>query len=727
MIISSVQFSFAEDRILNRQVLDSKSNKVIFININRKNLQNLLDIDAIKDKLETTGYVAHMNIRGDKGTNDRRSYASMGSGSRVNVTKDEDEIIFSSLTSEQKKQFKVDTGVEPKEINYYNINRSINENESNNEYGSTLGVLGQTLSDNGLKTAVLGNSDIVETVNGVDTVVKNRNLCLTAMDNYGRIDQGNVDDINIDDNTMPFGISTDYKKLTTQTKEFYNSSDVLFVDLGDTYRLDIYKNSLNEETYEKMKDKINSKINKYLKEVFGMVSEGDTVYIVSGYPSTIDYKNRRRLSPVIKFKGEEKGLLTSNTTRREGIIANIDLGTDILNEFGLKSDLMIGKKLNYIAKDNNIDYAIKENKKQVALSLSRAAVINTFVIVVSASWIVAAIALGCRSRFSEEAKAKVFKVLKELIKFGMIMPFAFMVAGLLNQTSQMGVTVGIFAVAVILYGIGRIFIKDDFKNMGTFALATITLVIIDTFCNSVIMRNDIMSYDAIVGARYYGIGNEYEGVVIGSAIFAISMLLNLKIIKKWMITPIFLAILFCSAYPSMGANVGGAISGSIAFFLFVMLVYNVKIDFKKICLLGFSAVAVVAIFAFLDIKLGLGSHLGEFVHRIFLNGPHEVIMTFARKIQMNLKIAQTSVWVNILIAGIVLFAISMIRPTGMFLVFKQKNPEIFSGFIATTVGCFVTLLVNDSGIVAAATASIYIFIPIIIFAINKMIFDNQKS
>ena len=40
------------------------------------------------------------------------------------------------------------------------------------------------------------------------------------------------------------------------------------------------------------------------------------------------------------------------------------------------------------------------------------------------------------------------------------------------------------------------------------------------------------------------------------------------------------------------------------------------------------------------------------------------------------------------------------------------------------VGCVVTLLVNDSGIIAAATDSIYLLIPVIIILINKF---NQKE
>ena len=44
------------------------------------------------------------------------------------------------------------------------------------------------------------------------------------MDKYGRVKSGNVDDINKNDNTMPYGISTDYEKLKKETKKYYENS-----------------------------------------------------------------------------------------------------------------------------------------------------------------------------------------------------------------------------------------------------------------------------------------------------------------------------------------------------------------------------------------------------------------------------------------------------------------------------------------------------------------------
>jgi hypothetical protein len=709
LLVTATQYGFADDK-----------GKVVFINMNRTNLVSMRKVPTLKKELDNRGYIALMNIRGDKGTNDRRSYASMGAGGRANVTKDEDVINFGNVSKENAKIFEAATGKKAKGINYLNINRSINDNFENGEFGSTLGKMGQTLSDNNLKTAVIGNSDTVE--NG--ETVKNRDLCLLAMDEYGRIDMGNVDDINIKDTSMPYGISTDYEKLTNETKEYYSKSDALFIDLGDAYRLDAYKGSLNEDTYESMRKNVDKKIDKYLKEVFNMVGENDVVYVVSGFPSNLDYKNKRRLSPVVKFEGTGKGLLTSSTTRQNGIVANLDIGVDILDEFGIKSDSMVGRSFSNVDKEENVEYLLREYEKIVSISNIRGTIINIFVSVVSVSWIIGTVAILFRNRFRH--KEKVFNVLKELIKLGIIMPLSFMIAPLMNFKTPMGILLGIFAVAVGLYVIGRVFIKDDLKHMGFFAGVTIALIVIDSMFGTFMMKNNIMSYDAIVGARYYGVGNEYEGVTIASAIFALSVLMNYKKIPKWSVIVISLIILITSAYPSMGANVGGAISECVAYLLFILLIYDVKIDFKKIILLGLSAVVVVAVFAFLDLKTGSGSHLGAFVQQIMVNGPGEIMQTFVRKIQMNVKLAQTSVWVNILLAGIAIIAVLIFRPSKHFKKVMVDYPIIFKGFISSMVGCIITLLVNDSGIVAAATASIYILIPIVIISINMIIFNKEN-
>ncbi|RDY28802.1 hypothetical protein CHL78_004510 [Romboutsia weinsteinii] len=711
LVVSMTQYSFANE--------DNKQGKVIFINMTRTSLDNMLKISSLKEELDNRGHVGLMNIRGDKGTDDRRSFASMGAGGRANVST-EDLINFQETDKNEAATFKAATGQKAKAINDLTINNSIHENKDKGQYGSTLGSLGQTLSDNNLKTAVLGNSDIIE--NG--ELVKNRNIGLVAMDEHGRIDAGNIDDINVEDLSMPYGIRTDYDKLTKETKKYYNESNAIFVDLGDTYRLDMYRLNLNEKTHGQMRSKIAKNIDKYLEEVFNMIGENDTVYITSAFPSDLDYKNKKRLSPIIKFSGEGKGVLASPTTRRDGIVANLDVGVDILSEFGLENENMVGRKYDLVDKSDNITFLSDEYEKIVTISSIRSNVVNSFVGVVSASWIIGMFAVFFRNYIPN--KKKVFTVLKEFIKLGLILPLSFLIVAIFNFKTPMSISLGILATTIAFYLIGRLLFKDDIKHMGFFAVVTILAISIDCAFGTYLMKNSIMSYDAIIGARYYGMGNEYQGIAIGSAIFGLAVLLQYKKIPKWLAVVSSIFILITSASPAMGANVGAAISESVAYLLFILIIFNVKLDFKKVILIGLAAAGVVFAFAAFDMISGSESHLAGFVEQILVNGPGTIIQTFSRKIQMNLKLAQTSVWVNILLAGVAIIGVLIFRPSRHFRKIAREYKFIFDSFIATMVGCAITLLVNDSGIVAASTASIYILIPLIIISMNMIIFEDKE-
>ncbi|WP_347152431.1 hypothetical protein [Peptostreptococcus anaerobius] len=701
--------------------------KVIVIDMNRVNMDNMSRFKSISGLIDKSAFIGQMNIRGDKGYDDRRNYASIGSTGRVNILP-ETRISFEKSTEDQKKIYQAATGTKALNINLDNINFIDFYNQNKGEYKSSIGYLGQTLSSNGKKIGVLGNSDYYDSTG---QFVKNRDFCLAVMDSRGRIHDGVLDGINKKKTNFPYGIGTDYKKLREETKRLYESSDLLFVELGDTFRLDEYKENLNKNTYVKMKRMVYSEANKYIASTLKMAGDNDTIYIIGSFPSRLDYKNNRRLAPVIRIDKSEKGsgLLETSTTRRKGVIANIDLGVDILNRFGLKNKFMNGRVIKSVPMENSFEYLQKDYKKIIAISSIRMSIINIYVTIIVASWIICALALWKKEKIPQKHRGKVLNVLKEFVKLGLIMPLAFLTAPILQARTEPGVALSIIAATIVYYLAGRVLFKnDDMKQICLFASAMIAIIVVDSALYTPLMESNIMSYDPMIGARYYGIGNEYEGVTIGSAIIAFAILLEHKSIKRWMVVPFLLLVLFTSAYPAMGANVGGAISECVAYIVFILLIYDIKIDLKKALMILLATGGLVVAFAIADIALGLGSHLGNFVNQILANGPMEIVNVFARKIEMNVKLAQTTVWVNILLAGLAILALIIFRPNKNFAAMKAKYPLIYKGYLSIMVGCIVTLFVNDSGIISSATDSIYLLIPIIIIMINeKMSIENVNK
>lgn len=698
------------------------NHKTIVINMNRSNFLDFLEIPTLKKELENRGYIALMNVRGDQGTGDNRSYASIGAGGRVN-TYNTDFTGFKNVDKDNSIVYQSATGKKAKGVNDTNINLSINDNLDKGKYGSTLGEVGQTLNNNDLNISVLGNADI-----GTKPEELNRNIAAMAMDNYGRIDSGNVDDINKKDESMPFGISTDYNKLKNETKKYYDESDVVFVELGDTYRLDLYKPYLNENTYKSMEKEIHKNIDSYLQYIFSILDGNDTVYIMSAFPKDIDYKNKRRLSPVVKFDGNGKGLLTSATTRRDGIIGNIDIGAGILADYGLKSENMVGRELETIKKDDSREFIEKEYSKIVNISSARSGIIQFFINSVSIILGITIVLLLFRKKIDCKSKKntkKIFNILKELSKFGLIMPIGFLLAPVFNFNTKIGIYLSIFVFTLAIYFISKLIFKSDSKQIGFYASLSIIVIIIDALLGSCLMKNSIMSYDPIVGARYYGIGNEYQGIIIGSSISAMSILIMNKKMPKIIVPIVSLVILFVSASPTMGANVGSAISESVALILFTMLVFDVKIDLKKAILILFGAGLVVLGFAAIDMLSGSESHLSLFINQILVSGPTAIIETFGRKISMNIQLMQTSSWVYIIYVGVIGLIITRIFYKKEFNEIMSDESYVKKALISIGSGAIVTFLVNDSGVVSAATTMLYIIIPFLIIIINKVIFKEK--
>ena len=708
----------------NVQSFAKENSKTIVINMNRTNLEYMDDIKSLKNELDKRGYVGLMNMRGDGGSDEKKAYAAMGAGVKANISSSKEIEEFVEVSSKKDaKSYKTTTNEEALHINNVGINKIINGNSEKGQYGAVLGSLGQTLADNKLSVSVLGNSDT-----GFEKKDFNRSFLFMAMDEKGRIPSGNIDNINTSDSSMPFGLRADYSKLKEDTSKFYENSDVLFVDLGDTSRLENYKEYLTEESFSKMRKSIYKNIDEYLSFVFDLVNENDNVYIVSAYPSNIDNKNKRRLVPVIKFTDNNKGILTSASTRRNGILSNVDIAVDILNNYGLKSANMVGKKFTHIEKDDNLSFLRSEYKRIVAVTTTRTQAVNSFVSIVAMSWVASIVLLFYREKIPKNKKKIIFKVLKEFIKLGMIMPLAFLLAPITKASTPTGIILSITAMVVILEVIGHLSFKDnDMLQMGTYALITITLIVLDSLNGTYLMQNNIMSYDALIGARYYGIGNEYEGVTIAAAVFSLSVFAYYTNAPKWIHAVYMLIILVTSAYPSMGANVGGAISETIAYLIFLAMLFDIKLDLKKIIAIILCMCLVVGGFAVLDIITGSESHLALFVNQIFENGPTAIIQTFGRKISMNLKLIRTSIWANLLLIAVFLFVFNIFKPNKYFKKVKDKYPMIYKGFCASAVGCVTTLLVNDSGVVAAATASIYILIPIIVGLINITIFEEDDN
>jgi hypothetical protein len=86
---------------------------------------------------------------------------------------------------------------------------------------------------------------------------------------------------------------------------------------------------------------------------------------------------------------------------------------------------------------------------------------------------------------------------------------------------------------------------------------------------------------------------------------------------------------------------------------------------------------------------------------------------------MNLKLMRYTVWSRVFLAILAALVILLYRPSGAMSRLKTDCPRLFQGFSGILVGAVVGLIVNDSGIVAAATTSIYVIAPVLLLIFSQ--------
>ena len=692
--------------------LAQEKGKVVVINLNRADMVDFLDIDSLNKEMNKRGFIGLMNIRSDQGNTDVKAYGALGSGSRILVNPQD--VNFQQLTDDNKEIYLRRTGMTPKEINNLNTNISTLDN-LNGEYAATIGALGLELRNKDLKISLLGNAD-------TDLEI-HREAGLIAGDENGQIPSGNID-LNIKDNSMPFGIRTDYDLLNKESIKHYNSSDVLIVELGDTYRLDLYKLNMNDNAYLNMRQRINDNISGYISSLLKITNKSDRIYIISPFPKTESYLKGYRLSPIVVFEGEGKGLLKSKTTRRDGIITNADVPVDILSYFNAKSTLMIGKTIDKKIMENAYEYLNKDYEKIVATGNIRISTLYTYAVIEMIIWIISLIAIFNRKRITQKA----FNIMKSILKATMAMPLVFLIAPALNLRNEYLIVISIIILPIIIYYLMNVFVKSDLKKLILISVLTSIAVMIDVATGQNLMKNSVLGYDVIIGARYYGVGNEYEGVILGVLVFAVAGLLEYKKINKHMAAVLLILGLLIEILPGMGADVGGIFSGGFCFLYFILKIYNIKIDFKKftiICIIIAGAVVGMGIID--QFFAGSKSHLAGLIQNIAANGPIVIVKMLQRKVEMNMRLIGISIWSRVLIMAVIIVGVLFYRPFGMLKKLCDMYPTLAKAWSSIVVGSTVGLLANDSGVIVAATGMIYVVIPVLvlIFKHKNILCEND--
>ena len=162
---------------------------------------------------------------------------------------------------------------------YQIVNLSVGQIKKLNEdkhYPVNIGALGDVLHRVGLKTTVIGNSDLPQEEPNFSRYEYNRQSVAMLMDSKGLVDYGDVsNNILLADKKAPFGVRTDQEKLLESFKEHYKKSNVLIIDYGDTTRVAAYSPVLSNGMSKEQLKLALKRVDGFLGELLKLVDIRD--------------------------------------------------------------------------------------------------------------------------------------------------------------------------------------------------------------------------------------------------------------------------------------------------------------------------------------------------------------------------------------------------------------------------------------------------------------------
>lgn len=614
-------------------------------------------------------------------------------------------------------------------------------------HGSRPGRLGNGWAREGRRAAVLGNADLPGE--------KRRYGALFAADGEGVVPRGLVGASTLTvDPRFPFGPRTDYAALLAAARAWAPSVDILVVELGDLSRLAPFYRTVPPSAYRAHYRNALQRIDGFLAELVEGVqaaAPGRAIHLwfVVPTPAPAQREAGVYLSAIAwaPFSPDgaaatsgEGGLLRSPSTRRPGLVAGADVAEALLRSARghdpyltpVSPGALAAHLPAAVSPDSGPWHTLAHFYRRAAtVSVQRPPILRAYVLFVIgvllgwSAWRLgqrAAQSTGPRGSAARDPRASAERpfperLLRPALLLVMAVPIALLLVAPLLRESLAANAALIAAVAAALVAASHVPPRGSrLAPFTRLAWAGAALVAADLVRGAPWMKSSFLGYDPIVGARFYGIGNEYMGFLTGSVLVGSCAALDgSPNPRRWLYGLLLLygAVAFLIFWPDAGANVGGGITAFVSFAATLSLLWNRfhgRGRTKTVLLypaLGAALAGLMAAAAVWDASRGAeAAHWGRFLAAVHRDGWQTAADTVARKVQLNVRLFRFTIWSRVLVLSLALTGWLLWWPPGGLRRPFARHRHLVTGLRGAVVASVVALLVNDSGVVAAATALI---------------------
>ncbi|MHB9025734.1 MAG: hypothetical protein ACYC7E_16460 [Armatimonadota bacterium] len=579
------------------------------------------------------------------------------------------------------------------------------------------GQLGELLQHAGVTMAVYGNAD--------QGAVPVRHAVAIAMNAQGWVPTGDVGRrTTLTDVSRPFGMRTDYAYLMRRVLALKFPRACMVVDTGDGSRLEAASPLLSTAQIDRLRSKTVTESWQFLTRLDNALAQRTDRYLLLLTvltPNGASTDQGDLLTPIFILGSEVRpGVITSSSTKRAGIVMNLDIAPTILRFFGLTSPANMPGGLITVGPHRITPAALRAaNQEMVAIHQSRSPVLKGFILVLASSvllYVLLSLAL-CYSVKGSTSRVT-FAVLRPVFLAVLLTPLVLLIAPSLGIYRPLGSAI-VLVLATLLPAIALSrWVRDVRWVFAGIGMLTALVLCGDLLLGAPLLKSSLLSYSPIIGIRFYGLGNEYSGVLIGALLLGIGAWLDLRTpTPRWLLVvlcAIFVAVFLLIGSPRYGSDFGGMFAAIAGFSLMLGKLRPGRPLLHTMLLASLAGVALVALVLALNMRESLPqqTHIGHAFVAAQHKGPGVLWEIAVRKWAMNWRLVQSSWWAFALASMSVGALALAYRPINALHRTLSTHPALNASFLGILVAMSVALLTNDSGVVMAATGLLYLVFPL---------------
>jgi hypothetical protein len=566
-------------------------------------------------------------------------------------------------------------------------------------YSLRLGLLGEALRKAGLKAAAIGNADLPDHYR--------RQIAAIVMDKAGRVAAGDVGPrmYRVLSTAEP-SVRTDYKALESAFDRALQEASVIAVETGDLSRISIQADLLMPDVLARRRREAVAATDEFVRSIVErMKGRPWRLFLIT--PSAFAMSEQRPdvLTPIAAWgAGISRGVLTSPSTRRPGVVGNVDLAPSVLDFLHVPVPAeAIGRPMTRVPAPAAapISYVMRMQEQQTRLETNRPYVLNAVSPVIIALFVLAAMALILAGPLPDGAAVLVRDAGLLIIAFplGILLIPAYASANpAVVLAAVTGAAIGVYLMARALSRVAPPYAWLT----GAFTL----VVCIDMAFGQRLIQSSALGYSVTGGARYYGIGNELGGGLLATAPIAAAAWCgrNPRSARRLVAALILAAILIVIGHPGAGSNWGIAGPAALGFGLTVLGLYRARLNARNVAIaLAAAAIAVAVVLAVNWPRPGANlTHIGLAIKSILRGGMPEMTEIFSRRMARNLVLVRHSSTTWILVSALAVAAGAAMGRSRALSEHLQRDPLLAAALVGAAVASALSFVVNDAGVAAAA-------------------------